>query len=51
MGTKGETIIGGWNCINKSLGKVYQVYTRTVDEVRVWNHKCLPLKSLISIVT
>lgn len=37
MGTKGETIIGGWNRIDKGLDKAYQVYMGAVDEVRVWN--------------
>jgi len=37
MGAKGVTIIVGWNRIGKGLGKVYQVYVGSVDEVRVWN--------------
>ena len=37
MGTKGETIIGGWDRIDKGLDKAYQVYMGAVDEVRVWS--------------
>ena len=35
MGAKGITIIVGWNRIDKGLDKEYQVYVRSVDEVRV----------------
>ena len=35
MGAKGVTIIVGWNRIDKGLDKEYQVYVRSVDEVRV----------------
>ena len=37
IGTKGETIIGGWDRVDKGLGKAYQVYMGAVDEVRVWS--------------
>ena len=42
LGKKGDTIIGGWNRVDKGRGKAYQLYMGAVDEVRVW-HRALSL--------
>jgi len=33
----GDTIIGGWNRVDKGVKKAYQKYIGKVDEVRVWS--------------
>ncbi|MCH8293214.1 LamG domain-containing protein [Candidatus Poribacteria bacterium] len=36
LGATGDTIIGGWDRVDKGVGKAYQAYMGSVDEVRVW---------------
>ena len=51
LGKKGDTIIGGWNRVDKGRGKAYQVYMGAVDEVRVWHRALSPDQIQLSMKT